>query len=72
MDMPGLAIQFTLKYCNIDKAAILFGTPGNLLTRVMAILFHSPVKSASDNISNNALGAFSGYAAQYKSLIIPK
>jgi len=33
--------------------------------------FSSPGKVIG-NISNNALGAFCGYAAQYRTLIIPK
>jgi len=61
----------TLKLCNIDKATFDFwrtvefgyaniGNPFSTPTRIMG------------NISNGALGYFGGYAAQYRTIVIPQ
>lgn len=61
----------TLKYCNIDKASYMFWNTWEFAYQSYGNPFSSPVKVLG-NISNNALGAFCGYAAQYKTVIIPK
>ena len=61
----------TLKYCNIDKATYTFWNTWEFAWASYGNPFSSPVKVIG-NISNGALGAFSGYAAQYKTIIIPK
>jgi len=61
----------TLKYCNIDKATYTFWNTWEFAWASYGNPFSSPVKVIR-NISNGALGAFSGYAVQYKSIIIPK
>lgn len=61
----------TVKFCNIDKATYNFWRTIEFGYQSVGNPFSSPVKVIG-NISNGALGAFSGYAAQYKSLIIPK
>jgi hypothetical protein len=61
----------TLKFCNIDKATFDFWNTWEFSYQSNGNPFSSPVTVLS-NISNNGLGAFCGYAAQYKTLIIPK
>ncbi|QEC66934.1 DUF4249 domain-containing protein [Panacibacter ginsenosidivorans] len=61
----------TLKYCNIDKATYTFWSTWEFAWQSYGNPFSSPGKVLG-NISNGALGAFSGYAAQYKTIIIPK
>lgn len=61
----------TLKYCNIDKATYTFWNTWEFAWASYGNPFSSPIKVIG-NISNGALGAFSGYAAQYKTIIIPK
>lgn len=61
----------TLKYCNIDKASYDFWNTWDFAYQSYGNPFSSPVKVLG-NISNGALGAFTGYAAQYKTIIIPK
>ncbi len=61
----------TLKYCNIDKATYTFWNTWEFAWASYGNPFSSPVKVIG-NISNGALGAFSGYAVQYKNIIIPK
>ena len=61
----------TLKLCNIDKATFKFWTTMEFGYQSIGNPFSSPTKVIG-NISNGALGAFTGYAAFYKTLIIPK
>ena len=61
----------TMKFCNIDKATFDFWRTWEFSYQSYNNPFSSPVKVIG-NISNGALGAFSGYAAQYKTIIIPK
>jgi len=61
----------TLKYCNIDQGTYTFWNTWEFAWASYGNPFASPVKVIG-NISNGALGAFSGYAAQYKTIIIPK
>lgn len=61
----------TLKYCNIDKATFTFWNTWEFAFQSYGNPFSSPVKVLG-NVSNNALGAFCGYAVQYKTVIIPK
>jgi len=61
----------TLKFCNIDKATFDFWRTWDYAQEANGNPFSSPVKVAS-NISNDGLGAFCGYAVQYKTIIIPK
>jgi len=61
----------TVKFCNIDKATYTFWNTWEFAYDGIGNPFSSPNKVLG-NISNNALGAFSGYSAQYKQLIIPK
>ena len=61
----------TFKYCNIDQATYTFWNTWEFAWASYGNPFASPVK-VMGNISNNALGAFSGYAAQYKTIIIPR
>jgi len=61
----------TLKYCNIDKATYTFWNTWDFAWQSYGNPFSSPVK-VQGNISNDALGAFSGYAVQYISLVIPR
>ncbi|CAN5488415.1 hypothetical protein BH10BAC2_BH10BAC2_11820 [soil metagenome] len=61
----------TLKYCNIDKAAYTFWNTWEFAWQSYGNPFSSPVKVLG-NVSNGALGAFTGYAVQYKTIIIPK
>ena len=61
----------TLKLCNIDKATFEFWNSFEFSYQSVGNPFSSPTKVAS-NISNGALGYFGGYAAQFRSIIIPK
>ena len=61
----------TFKFCDIDKATFDFWRTWEFAYQSTGNPFSSPVQVLS-NISNNALGSFSGYAAQYRSIIIPK
>jgi len=61
----------TVKFCNIDKASYDFWRTWEFSYQSYNNPFSSPVKVLG-NISNGALGAFSGYAAEYKTIIIPK
>ena len=61
----------TFKLCQIDKNTYEFWRTYEFSYQSIGNPFSSPVKIQS-NISNNALGCFSGYAAQYRTLIIPK
>jgi Domain of unknown function (DUF4249) len=59
------------KLCNIDKATYDFWRTMEYNYQSIGNPFSSPT-TVLGNISNNALGYFGGYAAQYKTLIIPK
>jgi hypothetical protein len=59
----------TLKLCNIDKATFDFWRTTEFVYANQGNPFASPTKVLS-NISNNALGYFGGYAAQYRTIII--
>lgn len=61
----------TVKLCNIDKASFDFWRTWEFTYQSVGNPFSSPGKILG-NISNGGLGSFCGYAAQYKSLIIPK
>ncbi len=59
------------KFCDIDKATFDFWRTWEYAFQSNGNPFSSPTQVIG-NISNGALGAFCGYAAQYKSLQIPK
>lgn len=59
------------KFCDIDKATFDFWRTWEFAYQSNGNPFSSPVKVIG-NISNNALGAFCGYAAQFISINIPK
>jgi Domain of unknown function (DUF4249) len=61
----------TFKLCNIDKATFDFWRTMEYSYSNIGNPFSSPAKVLS-NISNNALGYFGGYAAQFRTIIIPK
>ena len=61
----------TLKVCNIDKANFDFWRTMEFTYESVGNPFSSPTKVIS-NINGGALGYFGGYAAQYRTLIIPK
>ena len=61
----------TFKFCDIDKASFDFWRTWEFAFQSNGNPFSSPVKVIS-NISNDGLGAFCGYAAQYRSIIIPE
>jgi hypothetical protein len=61
----------SLKLCEIDKASYDFFRTMEFSFQSVGNPFSSPVKVLG-NISNGALGAFTGYAAQYRQLIIPR
>jgi hypothetical protein len=63
--------SIVFKFCDIDKATFDFWRTWEYSFQSNGNPFSSPVKVIG-NISNNALGAFCGYAAQYKSITIPK
>jgi hypothetical protein len=60
-----------VKYCNIDKATFDFWRTMEYSYANIGNPFASPNKVIS-NIHGGGLGYFGGYAAQYKSIIIPK
>ena len=60
----------TFKLCNIDKATFDFWRTMEFSYSTSGNPFSSPTKILS-NISNNALGYFGGYAAQFRTIIIP-
>lgn len=59
------------KLCNIDKATFKFWSTWEFAYASVGNPFSQPNKVVG-NISNGALGAFYGYAADYKSIKIPK
>lgn len=61
----------TLKFCNVDKATYSFWTTWEFAYQAIGNPFSTPNKVLG-NISNGALGVFSGYSVDYKNLIIPK
>lgn len=61
----------TVKFCNIDKASYDFWNTWEFAAQSIGNPFAAPNKVLG-NISNGALGVFAGYAAQYKTLVIPK
>lgn len=60
-----------VKLCNIDKPTYDFWRTWEYAFQSVGNPFSSPGKVIG-NIDNGGLGAFCGYAAQYKTLIIPK
>lgn len=60
----------TLKFCNIDKASFDFWRTLDFAFASAGNPFTSPVKVLGN--VNGALGYWGGYAAQYKSIEIPK
>lgn len=61
----------TMKLCNIDKATYTFWSTWEFAYQSIGNPFAQPNKVLG-NVSNGALGAFYGYAAAYKTLIVPK
>ncbi|MEY3541818.1 MAG: hypothetical protein RLZZ204_630 [Bacteroidota bacterium] len=61
----------TLKLCNIDKGTYDFWRTYEFSFQSIGNPFSSPTKILG-NISNDALGYFGGYGAQYHTIIIPK
>ncbi len=61
----------TLKLCNIDKTTYKFWSTWEFAQSSIGNPFSQPNKVIG-NISNGALGAFYGYGAIYKTLVIPK
>jgi hypothetical protein len=61
----------TFKLCNIDKATFDFWRTMEFSYSNLGNPFSSPTKVLS-NISNGALGYFGGYAAQFRTIIIPR
>ena len=61
----------TVKLCNIDKTTFTFWNTMEFAYGSIGNPFASPNKVLG-NISNGALGAFCGYAAFYKTLVIPR
>jgi len=59
------------KLCEIDKATYDFWRTLEFSFQSVGNPFSNPIKVLG-NVSGGALGAFSGYAAQYRSLVIPK
>ncbi len=60
----------TLKFCNIDRNTYDFWRTWEFSFQSIGNPFSAPTKVLG-NISNNALGAFCGYATQHKTLVIP-
>lgn len=60
----------TYKLCNIDKASYDFWNTWEFAYQSNGNPFAQPNK-VKGNISNGALGAFYGYAAEYKTITIP-
>lgn len=61
----------TLKFCNIDRGTFDFWRTWEYSFGAIGNPFGTPTR-VQGNISNGALGAFSGYAAQYRTIIIPQ
>jgi Domain of unknown function (DUF4249) len=61
----------SLKLCNIDKATFDFWRTMEFTYASVGNPFSSPTKVIS-NITGGALGYFGGYAAQYRTIIIPQ
>lgn len=61
----------TLKICNIDKATFDFWRTMEFTYATVGNPFSSPTKVIS-NINGEGLGYFGGYAAQYRTIIIPQ
>ncbi len=61
----------TLKLCNIDRNTYQFWLTMEFAYQSIGNPFASPNKVLG-NISNGGLGAFCGYAAGFKTLVIPK
>jgi hypothetical protein len=61
-----------LKTCNIDKATYDFWRTMEYTYQSIGNPFSSPIKVLSNINGAPALGYFGGYAAQYRTLIIPK
>lgn len=61
----------TFKLCNIDKATFSFWRTMEFSYDNLGNPFGTPTKILG-NISNNALGYFGGYAAQFRTIIIPR
>jgi len=61
----------TLKLCNIDKATYDFWRTMEFTYASVGNPFSSPTKVVS-NIKGGGLGYFGGYAAQYRTIIIPQ
>lgn len=61
----------TLKLCNIDKATYDFWRTMEFTYASVGNPFSTPTKVDS-NISNGGLGYFGGYAAQYRTVIVPQ
>lgn len=61
----------TLKLCNIDKATFDFWRTMEFTYASVGNPFSSPTKVVS-NIKGGGLGYFGGYAAQYRTIIIPR
>jgi len=59
-----------LKLCNIDKATFDFWRTFEFSLQSVGNPFSSPTRVQS-NLSNGALGYFGGYAAQFRTLLIP-
>jgi hypothetical protein len=58
----------SLKFCNISKPSYTFWSTWEFAYQSIGNPFAQPNK-VQGNISNGALGAFCGYAAQYKTII---
>lgn len=63
--------SITFKLCNIDKATFTFWSSWEFAYQSIGNPFAQPNKVIG-NINNGALGAFYGYAAIYKTLVVPK
>lgn len=61
----------TVKMCNIDKATFDFWRTMEYSYSSIGNPFSSPTKVLS-NIKGGALGYFGGYAAQYRTILIPR
>ena len=61
----------TLKLCDIDKATYDFWRTLEFSYQSVGNPFSNPVKVLG-NVSGGALGSFSGYAAQFRTLVIPR
>jgi hypothetical protein len=61
----------TLKLCNIDRATFDFWRTFEFSFQSIGNPFSSPTRILC-NISNGGLGYFGGYAAQYRTVVMPK